>query len=127
MSMYCVGYCDKFDAKKVIINVIFSFLQCYELILQNDPSHIPALHNLCAAHFQMGRLDDAEACLQQATTLAPTERYIQHHLSLVQQHKKKLASSSKSDTGYCSGSNCGIHLHVDKVREAKETDDVVRL
>ncbi|GFQ78783.1 protein O-mannosyl-transferase Tmtc3 [Trichonephila clavata] len=67
--------------------------QCYELILKQDPNHIPALHNLCAAHFQLGQLEAAESCLQRAKNLAPQEAYIEHHLNIVKQHRQKLTAN----------------------------------
>ncbi|KFM79887.1 Transmembrane and TPR repeat-containing protein, partial [Stegodyphus mimosarum] len=97
-------------------NIYFSDLnnytaaqQCYELILKQDPNHIPAMHNLCAALFQMGQLESAESCLLRAAALAPGERYIDQHLKLVRQHRKKslpkFLEKPNSEPGYCSGSN----------------------
>ncbi|GIY10772.1 protein O-mannosyl-transferase Tmtc3 [Caerostris darwini] len=71
--------------------------KCYEIILKTESNHIPALHNLCAAHFQMGQLEAAESCLQRAKTLAPQELYIEHHLNVVKQRRQKLANNSQKN------------------------------
>ncbi|CAL1294996.1 unnamed protein product [Larinioides sclopetarius] len=99
--------------------------QCYELILKKDPNHIPALHNLCAALFQLDQLEAAESCLLRAKKLAPQERYIDHHLKLVQQRRKKLASNPLKDiapeTVFCadSKSNCNEPMETGKTENPK--------
>nr|XP_042902211.1 protein O-mannosyl-transferase Tmtc3 [Parasteatoda tepidariorum] len=79
--------------------------QCYESILQQDPYHVPAMHNLCAVHYQLKELEAAELCLLRATTIAPKESYIQHHLELVREHRKKTTHKNtqkpSSTVAYC--------------------------
>ncbi|KAF8796040.1 Protein O-mannosyl-transferase TMTC3 like protein [Argiope bruennichi] len=99
--------------------------QCYELILKKDQNHIPALHNLCASLFQLDQLEAAETCLLHAKKLAPQERYIEHHLNIVQQRRKKLASSpfknTAPETAFCtdSKSNCNEPIETGKTENPK--------
>lgn len=106
--------------------LIISF-QCYEIILQQDPNHMPTLHNLCATYFHLGKLEDAEICLKKAVVVAPKELYIQHHLNLVQQHREKLKLYSNSKLYNCSGSNCNIHSNLGKMKDLNSADDIIRL
>lgn len=88
---------------------------------------MPTLHNLCATYFHIGRLEDSEICLRKAVSIAPNELYIQHHLSLVQQHRKKVKLYSNNKQFNCSGSNCHIPDGINKMDNLKETNDIIRL
>ncbi|KAG8186483.1 hypothetical protein JTE90_009238 [Oedothorax gibbosus] len=77
-------------------------MECYELVLKHDPANVPALHNLCATLFQMGRLIDAETCLLKAkdhldATSGDHRQLVDHHLSLVRQRLRPQDHCSDHD------------------------------
>ena len=55
----------------------------FKKILEVEPSHVQANHNLCVVFVEQGNLVKAEACLVETLKLAPTESYIQQHLNIV--------------------------------------------
>ncbi|XP_048404960.1 protein O-mannosyl-transferase TMTC3 isoform X2 [Stegostoma tigrinum] len=57
--------------------------QCFERILEIDPSNVQGKHNLCVVYFEEKDLVRAEACLSETLALAPEEEYIHRHLSIV--------------------------------------------
>ncbi|XP_055936322.1 protein O-mannosyl-transferase Tmtc3-like isoform X1 [Argiope bruennichi] len=71
--------------------------ECYENILRQEPHNVQALHNLCVVHVERGALKKAEECLERASILAPSEKYITDHLEIVRQRRKLTAKAiSKS-------------------------------
>uniref|UniRef100_A0A4W3I6B1 Protein O-mannosyl-transferase TMTC3 n=1 Tax=Callorhinchus milii TaxID=7868 RepID=A0A4W3I6B1_CALMI len=57
--------------------------QCFERILQIDPTNVQGKHNLCVVYFEERDLLKAEKCLSETLALAPEEEYIHRHLSIV--------------------------------------------
>ncbi|XP_015921706.1 protein O-mannosyl-transferase Tmtc3 [Parasteatoda tepidariorum] len=113
---------DKRHIKGLILlgNIYFNHLknytaalQCYKLILKQDPNHVPAMHNLCAAHYQLGELDVAEECLLHVSSLKPEESYVKHHLQIVQERKgKKILNDIRttgSNPGFCKAPDIECH------------------
>jgi len=56
---------------------------CFRKILEHEPDHVQARHNLCVVYVEQGDLPRAETCLVDAAQLAPGEQYIQQHLAIV--------------------------------------------
>ncbi|XP_050391330.1 protein O-mannosyl-transferase TMTC3 isoform X1 [Patella vulgata] len=76
-------------------------------VLQIDPNHVQAMHNLCVVYVEKGDLFAAEKCLVRAHNLAPKEDYIFKHLQIVrsrinqaqqQQQRVKEANGQKPVT-----------------------------
>jgi len=63
---------------------------CYLRILESEPGHVQARHNLCVVWVEKGRLAAAETCLEEVLALAPQEDYIRKHLGIV---RSKLAKA----------------------------------
>jgi len=63
---------------------------CYLRILEREPGHIQARHNLCVVWVEKDQLAAAETCLEEVLALAPTEDYIRKHLHIV---KSKIAKT----------------------------------
>ena len=83
-----------------LLNIFFFFFffclfQNFEIILQNEPKNVQALHNLCVVYVERGDILRAEKCLQHAHELAPEEAYILQHLNIV---RKKIQSVLKAQT-----------------------------
>ncbi|MBN3304077.1 TMTC3 protein, partial [Amia calva] len=57
--------------------------ECFEKILEMDPTNVQGKHNLCVVYFEERDLVKAEKCLVETLALAPHEEYIQRHLSIV--------------------------------------------
>ena len=56
---------------------------CFRKILEVEPDHVQARHNLCVVYVEQGDLARAETCLVEVSQLAPHETYIQQHLNIV--------------------------------------------
>jgi len=56
---------------------------CFRKILEVEPEHVQARHNLCVVYVEQGDLQHAETCLVAVSRLAPNEAYIQQHLNIV--------------------------------------------
>ena len=56
---------------------------CFRKILEVEPEHVQARHNLCVAYVEQGDLTKAESCLDEVARLAPHETYVQQHLNIV--------------------------------------------
>ncbi|GFQ73481.1 protein O-mannosyl-transferase Tmtc3 [Trichonephila clavata] len=73
--------------------------ECYESILRYESNNVQALHNLCVVHVERGFMEEAEACLEKASALAPSEQYVTQHLDIVRARRlqmlKKAAQSTK--------------------------------
>ena len=52
-------------------------------ILEIDPQHVQAHHNLCVVYVERGELQQGKACLEAVLALAPGEEYIRNHLNIV--------------------------------------------
>merc|ERR1712062_866470 len=63
---------------------------CYLRILESEPGHVQARHNLCVVWVEKGQLAAAETCLEEVLALAPQEDYIRKHLGIV---RSKLAKT----------------------------------
>ncbi|GFY63281.1 protein O-mannosyl-transferase Tmtc3 [Trichonephila inaurata madagascariensis] len=75
--------------------------QCYENILRYESNNVQALHNLCVVHVERGLMEEAEACLEKASALAPSEQYVTQHLDIVRARRLQMlkkASQSKKIT-----------------------------
>ncbi|GFU23086.1 protein O-mannosyl-transferase Tmtc3, partial [Nephila pilipes] len=74
--------------------------ECYESILRYESNNVQALHNLCVVHVERGLMEKAEACLEKASALAPTEQYVSQHLDIVRARRlqmlKKRSLTSQS-------------------------------
>jgi cytochrome c-type biogenesis protein CcmH/NrfG len=55
----------------------------FRKILEIEPHHVQANHNLCVVFVEQGDLAKAETCLVETLKLAPNESYIQQHLNIV--------------------------------------------
>jgi len=64
---------------------------CFRKILEVEPDHVQARHNLCVVYVEQGDLIRAESCLVEVSRLAPHETYIQQHLNIVR-HRLQTAS-----------------------------------
>lgn len=60
-----------------------------------DPENIQGLHNLCVVHVERGKLLEAQACLEKAHELAPSEDYVFRHLQIVQNRITKMKVNNK--------------------------------
>ena len=60
---------------------------CFRKILELEPQHVQARHNLCVVYVEQGDLGRAESCLVQVSQLAPHETYIQQHLDIVRRRR----------------------------------------
>jgi len=60
---------------------------CFRRILEVEPDHIQARHNLCVVYVEQGDLVRAETCLVEVLQLAPHETYIQQHLNIVRRRR----------------------------------------
>ena len=56
---------------------------CFRKIMEVEPEHVQARHNLCVVYVEQGDLARAETCLVKVLQLAPHETYIQQHLNIV--------------------------------------------
>jgi len=56
---------------------------CFRKILEVEPEHVQARHNLCVVYVEQADLHRAETCLVDVSQLAPHEAYIQQHLNIV--------------------------------------------
>jgi len=63
---------------------------CYFRILESEPGHVQARHNLCVVWVEKGQLEAAQTCLEEVLALAPQEDYIRKHLGIV---RSKLAKA----------------------------------
>ncbi|XP_042895073.1 protein O-mannosyl-transferase Tmtc3 [Parasteatoda tepidariorum] len=72
--------------------------ECYEKILDQDPNHVQAQHNLCVIFVERDRLDKAEECLERASVIAPNERYVIDHLEIVRARRKLIGSMQSSQS-----------------------------
>lgn len=66
--------------------------ECFRKILEVEPDHVQARHNLCVVFVERGDLTRAETCLVDVLQLAPHESYIQQHLTIV---RRRLHTSSQ--------------------------------
>ncbi|XP_072045716.1 protein O-mannosyl-transferase TMTC3-like [Amphiura filiformis] len=69
-------------------------------ILETDPNHIQARHNLCVVLVEDNQWQEAEKCLYDVFLLAPQEDYIKKHLQIVRRQLEKIEQQmekSKSD------------------------------
>jgi len=58
---------------------------CFLKIIEVQPDHVWARHNLCVVHMKQGDLVQAESCLVQVSQLAPNDTPIQQNLRIVRQ------------------------------------------
>jgi len=65
---------------------------CFRKILEVEPEHVQARHNLCVVYVENGDLAKAENCLTEVLQLAPQETYIQQHLNIV---RRRLQAGSQ--------------------------------
>ncbi|GFV37742.1 protein O-mannosyl-transferase Tmtc3 [Trichonephila clavipes] len=75
--------------------------ECYESILRYESNNVQALHNLCVVHVERGLMEEAEACLEKASALAPSEQYVTQHLDIVRARRLQMlkkASQNKKIT-----------------------------
>jgi len=61
----------------------------YKRILQEDPGHAQAAHNLCVIQVERGDLEAAAECLKAVAAAAPELDYVAKHLAIVQERIKK--------------------------------------
>jgi tetratricopeptide (TPR) repeat protein len=73
--------------------------RCYRRILEIDPGHVQASHNLCVVHVERGELAEAEACLKAVQELAPGLDYVDRHLSIVENRIKLLKEGTPAEGG----------------------------
>ena len=57
---------------------------CFLKIIEVQPDHVLARHNLCVVYVEQGDLAQAESCLVQVSQLAPDDARIQQNLRTVQ-------------------------------------------
>ncbi|KAJ8315684.1 hypothetical protein KUTeg_007834 [Tegillarca granosa] len=55
----------------------------FKAIIEMEPEHVQANHNLCVVYVEQGDLIRAEKCLTRTHQLAPNEGYIINHLNIV--------------------------------------------
>lgn len=55
----------------------------FRKILEVEPDHVQANHNLCVVFVEKGDLVKGEECLVKTLKLAPNEAYISQHLNIV--------------------------------------------
>lgn len=70
--------------------------ECFEKILQMDPTNVQGKHNLCVVYFEERDLLRAEKCLEETLMLAPHEEYVRRHLNIV---RGKMAAMSAAGHG----------------------------
>ncbi|XP_013421827.1 transmembrane and TPR repeat-containing protein 3 [Lingula anatina] len=68
----------------------------FKKILETDPTNVQANHNLCVVYVEQGDLLKAEKCLVETVKLAPNEKYIQDHLSIVRGRLQKAYQQMKA-------------------------------
>lgn len=57
--------------------------ECFQRILDIDPTNVQGKHNLCVVYFEERNLLQAERCLEETLAMAPNEEYVRRHLSIV--------------------------------------------
>ena len=67
---------------------------CYRRIIEIDPGHVQAHHNLCVVKVEQGDLEGAEACLVQVLEMAPEVEYVGRHLEIV---RNRIQSAQKNN------------------------------
>jgi len=56
---------------------------CFLKIIEVEPAHVWARHNLCVVYMKQGDLARAESCLVQVSQLAPDDTRLQQNLHTV--------------------------------------------
>ncbi len=58
--------------------------RCYRRIVEADPAHAQARHNLCVVMVERGDLEGARECLEEVREAAPHLDYVSKHLAIVE-------------------------------------------
>jgi tetratricopeptide (TPR) repeat protein len=80
--------------------------ECYRRIIEVDPGHVQARHNLCVVTVEKGRLDEAEDCLLKVRAMAPGLEYVERHLEIVR-NRIKLAKDKAAAATHQEGEESG--------------------
>ncbi len=72
---------------------------CYRRIIEVEPGHVQARHNLCVVTVEKGRLEEAEQCLLKVREMAPGLEYVERHLDIVRNRLKTGSGRSKEGSG----------------------------
>ena len=77
---------------------VLSFV-IFRLILEVDPGHVQARHNLCVVMVEKGDLGGAEKCLVAVKESAPDLDYVARHLDIVRNRIRILAEKKEEEKG----------------------------